>query len=449
MKTKWLIRTGQTVLFLLLLLNFKVPDAIASTNLNSASGDNSVKEINQEVIRNIQSIGSDKISLESNIARIEYFFDTDPGYGNGTPIQFSSGSEITIDDAIPVNSLEEGIHIFFLRVCDDQGHWSQTLNKVFLKTKLKSDNDYNITRVEYFFDADPGYGKGTTAEFTLNSNIIFDNNWPGSSLEDGVHMLYIRALDEFGHWSQTFHRLFLKTQMQSDEVNIEEVEYFFDNDPGIGNGTRIAITPGEKITIEQLISVEELDPGLHSINIRGKFADNKWGQIFHRSFIKYPSYDVVKVEYYFDDDPGLGNAMDLPIIPSGMVIIDDVLPINSLTSGNHTLNVRALSENGQWSDVFTATITVFLTGIDDLASKKALVNVYPNPTNGILNVEVTNIGEPLELQLVSANGSVLLNRKIFEESNTSLDLGSFTNGIYILRFLYKDEVRIQNIILSK
>ncbi len=526
MKTKWLIRTGRIVLFLLPLFNLEIPDAAALTKLSSASGNSFTKEINQEVIRNNQSVGSDIISLESNIARIEYFFDTDPGYGNGIPVQFASGNEITIDDAIPVNSLEEGIHIFYLRVCHDEGRWSQTLNKIFLKTQLQQDNPYNITRVEYFFDTDPGYGKGTasefssgsnivldkiwslnslsegihmlyirlmdkygqwsetyhrlllkaqlqsdnpynivrveyffdtdpgygngkTAEFTLNNNIIFDNNWPDNSLSDGIHILYVRALDEFGQWSQTFHRLFLKTQMPSDVVNIEEVEYFFDNDPGQGKGTKIEITPGEQIAIEQILSIEDLEYGLHSLNVRAKFSDNQWGMIYHKPFIKYPSYEVVRVEYFFDTDPGLGNGTGIPIRPSETVIIDEELLISTLAPGTHMLNVRAMSETNSWSGIYTAGFSIFATGIEDSPAGTEYIKVYPNPSRGLVTLELNNLTGAVNLQVAALNGSVLLEKVLYTGASSTLDLSSYPDGMYLLKFRYDDKELTQSVILAK
>ena len=450
MKTKWLIRTVQTFLLLLFLFIFEISNADVYSIRTSISENWFVTAYNSEATRNKETIGLEIENSELTIVKVEYFFDTDPGYGNGTPLEVTTGEEIIINQAIPVNSLTEGIHIFYVRSCDNEGHWSQTLNRIFLKTQLQSDNPYTVTRVEYFFDTDPGYGNGTPADLSFSDNITLENIWAEDYLVDGIHMLYVRAMDEFGQWSQTFHRLILKTQLQADVLNIEEVEYFFDTDPGNGNGIKIDISPGEKITLEKIIPVEELSPGLHSFNVRGKFANNNWGQLFHRGFIKYPSYNLVKVEYYFDDDPGLGNATEMPVTPAEMVIIDDVLPISSLTSGTHTLNVRALSETDKWSHVFSATITVFGgVGIDETRTKNAFVSVYPNPTRGILNLDVNQITGSFKMQVITSNGSVLVVKELQEEANTTIDLSPFPNGIYLLRFTYKDEVLTQQIILSK
>jgi hypothetical protein len=54
----------------------------------------------------------------------EYFFDTDPGFGNGTPITLTPGVDIS-NLTVPVStgSLTAGQHYFYIRSLDD---WSMT-----------------------------------------------------------------------------------------------------------------------------------------------------------------------------------------------------------------------------------------------------------------------------------------------------------------------------------
>ncbi|QEC44870.1 T9SS type A sorting domain-containing protein [Pseudobacter ginsenosidimutans] len=65
-----------------------------------------------------------------NITRVEYFIDTDPGFGNGTPITITPGvdlNNISID--IPAASISEGQHILYIRSLDD---WSITNYSPFM-----------------------------------------------------------------------------------------------------------------------------------------------------------------------------------------------------------------------------------------------------------------------------------------------------------------------------
>ena len=172
------------------------------------------------------------------------------------------------------------------------------------------------------------------------------------------------------------------------------------------------------------------------------------GLIYHRPIIKYPSYDVVRVEYFFDDDPGLGNGVEIPVTPSETVIIDEELLVSTLSSGTHTLNVRAMSEQNFWSDIYTATFSIFATGIDD-PSGKEYIKVYPNPTRGIVNLELNRIDGLLHVQVVALNGSVVLLKDISCSADATLDLRKHPNGMYVVIFSDKDQEMTQNIFLAK
>ena len=65
---------------------------------------------------------------------------------------------------------------------------------------------------------------------------------------------------------------------------------------------------------------------------------------------------------------------------------------------------------------------------------QSTVNIYPNPTKGLLRVEISGDGEnnPVSLQVYDMSGKVLV-----QESNvvssTAIDLSDKPAGIYILR----------------
>lgn len=460
MRTKKKINKYQRILFLLFIFTFLINEpAAAAFNTAFTAGwlipenGRNLKTANMEA-SSYDSSGTllkDLAINENKISRIEYFFDYDPGFGKGISVEFNPGSEVILNKTIPVNSLNEGIHIFYLRVRDEVGRWSQTLNQIFLKTSLPEDEPYNISKIEYFFDDDPGYGNGISAEFSKNPIVILDKNWSINALSEGIHILYVRVLDASGQWSQTYNSVFLKTRLQTDEMhNISEVEYFFDIDPGVGKGTKLVIAPGNNPEVDQIIPVDGLTSGLHKLYVRCKDVNNKWSQLYQSLFYKYTAHDVVKAEYYFDTDPGPGKGTDLPISPSEIVVIDEILKLQSLSAGNHTFNVRAMSGNNLWSDVYSYTVTVFIeTSIDDNQNEKAFVIAYPNPAKEMLNIDINTISSPLEIQITSANGKVLFTKVFSVEGQIALDMSQHAGGVYFLRIKYKDKVKTQNVILVK
>ena len=86
----------------------------------------------------------------SPVSTLEYFIDTDNGYGTGTLIESINQTNTQLDFNVDISGLDEGMHFFYVRALNDTG-WSQTFNKPFLKVSAVSFPD--ITRLEYFFDS--------------------------------------------------------------------------------------------------------------------------------------------------------------------------------------------------------------------------------------------------------------------------------------------------------
>lgn len=62
---------------------------------------------------------------QSNIIRVEYYIDTDPGFGNATAVSITPGTDLS-DIELDVNTgiLTEGVHVLGLRAQDEAGNWS-------------------------------------------------------------------------------------------------------------------------------------------------------------------------------------------------------------------------------------------------------------------------------------------------------------------------------------
>ncbi|MCB9188684.1 MAG: hypothetical protein H6599_05310 [Flavobacteriales bacterium] len=104
----------------------------------------------------------------------------------------------------------------------------------------------NITQAEYFINTDPGVGNGTPITITTpNDTVLQPFTVPTSSLAFGPHTLWIRTMDANGSWSIYDDIIFYvsdTTSLVTTQPEIVGAEYFFDTDPGVGNGTNINIT---------------------------------------------------------------------------------------------------------------------------------------------------------------------------------------------------------------
>ncbi len=74
------------------------------------------------------------------------------------------------------------------------------------------------------------------------------------------------------------------------------------------------------------------------------------------------------------------------------------------------------------------------------------LNIYPNPTMGVMNVTLPNANEGavFQLQLTNVSGQVLVQKTVTE--NTQIDLSDFAEGVYFLNLQNGEEVFTQRII---
>ena len=69
------------------------------------------------------------------------------------------------------------------------------------------------------------------------------------------------------------------------------------------------------------------------------------------------------------------------------------------------------------------------------------VKIYPNPTRGILNIELVNSSEEIDrtIEIYSLEGK-LVKREMMETSTKTLDLSNTKNGVYYLNIYGGDKL---------
>ena len=102
------------------------------------------------------------------VSRIEYFIDTDPGFGLGTNVPVTATSTINTSFNFAVSSLSDGIHLIGIRSQDQNLFWSLTQTNAFYKETIGSSSALsNVVKLEYFTDNDPGQGMGVDVPMYL------------------------------------------------------------------------------------------------------------------------------------------------------------------------------------------------------------------------------------------------------------------------------------------
>ena len=285
----------------------------------------------------------------ATVVRAEYFFDSDPGYGNATIINNVTEGDNNL--SLSVERLSPGAHMLYVRSQASTGVWSSTQSHPLLILRQRPTE---AVRVEYFYDTDPGYGNGkSVGNLTDGDNTLVVSV---AGLAYGVHHLCLRAQDNTGVWSQVATSSIFVTSPQT--ANAIRVEYFFDTDPGFGQGT--PITPSQDETATYALSLDGLSMGAHVLNLRVQDNHGRWSAVQqHPIYVLSNLPDVVAAEYFFDNnDPGEGQATAVPLPSAKTDPFAFEANTAGLAPGEHHLMVRLKKNNGFWTLYDAATFTV-------------------------------------------------------------------------------------------
>ena len=297
------------------------------------------------------------VICNSAVVEMEFFFDTDPGFDQAESISFIPDEDVVINESIDLQSLETGFHYFYFRVKDENDYWSFTNSKpVFRLPDIETTE--SINRIEYFIDDIISFGNpeviDVIPQFDLQENLIIDL----SDVAEGFHKLCMKVITETGKQSMYYEKLFYRKANPSSISEIQKLEYFFDSDPGFGNGQNVTVNQSTSITKQFIANLSLLDSGTHNLYTRVKNQNWSFNQV--QPIYKLPDLvtnnDIIGYEYFFDTDPGFGNATFVEIDSSEEVLENSVILLDSISLGFHRLYVRFLADNNKWSHSYSDMI---------------------------------------------------------------------------------------------
>lgn len=303
----------------------------------------------------------------------EFFFDSDPGEGNGTPLlAFDGDWNAALESGLAsVASPAVGDHLLYVRMRAADGPWSNEYKTVLHVSPNIPVRAVAVQAAEYFWGTDPGEGAGLPMlafdgafDSALEQADITSN---GATLGDNVLGMRVRGADN--NWSATYRSIVhVGPALTLRDVHVQQGEYFFDSDPGEGNGTVLTAFNGawDEALEQGLADGPSPAVGDHLLYVRMRGADGQWSNeyktVLHVSaaLVARP-VAVQSGEYYWDTDPGAGNGLPLyaedgafdEALETAMRGITD-----ELTAGPHLLGVRMLGSDGGWSAPFRQVVHV-------------------------------------------------------------------------------------------
>jgi|GEM_PF-1787305 len=386
-----------------------------------------------------------KMTLSGDIANkvehIEYFFDSEPGFGSGNALDLIPTSSDEYIYRIDLDNLSDGMHTLHIRAKNKNG-WSNIASHAFSVITLSDE----IDSIEYFFDTDPGIGQASALEVTPTNDGRYILDIDLNDLTDGFHTFFVRARNEHG-WSHTLSRAFMMMTLPGNEANtIDYIECFFDTDPGYGSGKALDINSSGNDQYVYDIDMSELSDGFHTFYIRAK-SKNGWSHLASRLVYKTVLPDEYEAEigyaeYYFDTDPGKGKGTAFTFAPSQSTV-SFTADISSLTDGEHVIHIRGEYRLGNWAKIGEHSFTVVSGDFIDSIENEA-IKAYPNPVINELFIQNNN-RMITQVEVHSLNGQVL-HKQAVSEQTIQLPFSTYKPGVYLVRISMGNEVKTIKVI---
>lgn len=209
-------------------------------------------------------------------------------------------------------------------------------------------------QTEYFWDKDPGVGKGQVLQQFTGSEITINMELDASELSSGIHQIGLRTLND-KNYSATCYRSFY---VPAAEEKLGRIEYGWDEMPSAGQGTALEFEEGTVVDLSQELSVSGLAPGLHTLYLRALSTGHS-SLVYTRSFyVPATPHQVEAIEYYFDTDPGIGSGTQVMASLTGDELEKAFsVDTDGLTAGIHQLGIRTLTD-GTWSSTIVRQFLV-------------------------------------------------------------------------------------------
>jgi len=204
-------------------------------------------------------------------------------------------------------------------------------------------------------------------------------------------------------------------------ININQVEYYLDTDPGLGLATQVPVTPAEDINTSFDVNLQNLSDGLHLLFLRAKDENGKWSLLNSKFILKQSSYNshITYLEYFFDTDPGYHLGTALAFTGTTDILCTESISTNGLSNGLHFLYVRCQDAEGFWSSNSPKVVFKGAAGISPITYAEMFLDNDPGQGYGI----------PISSRMEEEN-SYLFNFELNDEN--------ITPGMHLLGVRVKD-----------
>lgn len=408
---------------------------------------------------------------QGNIVRMEYFLNTDPGFGNATAIPVTQARNISgLGATVDLSALPQGWHRIYVRSQNENGAWSLPAIMMFDNLQIASYPGApvaasDIVEMEYYIDSDPGFGNGIKIPLPESLNI---NRIPVqidiTNLPATIHTLVIRTRNRDNQWSFTHFTLFSNETITpyptapSAPAPITSMEYFFDTDPGFGNGNPISFTGTPDISqLSVDLDLPALSIGRHTLFLRSKEfpwsitmavnfnyavalpvtwlyvrGERKQQQaLINWATAQESETDKFVVEYSRDGQQ-YSAVGQVAAAGNSSTTTKYAFTHPQLQPGVNYFRLKQLDKNGH----FTYSSIMVIPYVDNNTAPVLM----PNPVVNTATLLIPPAVAAEQLTVFDASGKIVWQQKITGSNQSQLlQLGALANGVYVLQVKGKQQ----------
>jgi PKD repeat protein len=418
-------------------------------------------------------------NINTKIVAYEYWIDND--YSNAVTINSPIQQHVNIDKLISMKHIVNGIHFLKIRFKDSNNLWSSVLSYFFYKTPEQIISQNIITDYRYWFDND--FNNAQYISLTPNQHINLNDKLDLKHLKKGSHIINFQFKDTIGKWSAIISDSIEKTSLpiadfsytaistcdstiiSFTDKSIDGDKYLWDfgdgNTDSVAHPTHIFYTPNiyqVSLTVSDTTLKKDstiiVQIPINLLKTFSNISDTACfsytapdGQIYNTSGIKTA---------VIQNAAGCDSTITINLL---------VKKVNTLVSQfGATLSAMSSGAIYQWLDCnngyseimgetnqsFTATrngnyaVEINQDGcIDSSACYKVStlglikntfeneISIFPNPTKGLINVNLGTIFTELNVEIIDMNGKSIFLTSYNHTDRFELNL-NIPSGVYLL-----------------